>query len=364
MKGVSQLAEPYQFNALLQEMLDKVPDDIDKREGSIIYDTLSPTAFLLAQQTYLLGNMFNLLFADTAEGEWLDRVTSDFGIDREQATFSLRKINTYDESGGAFEVPIGSRFSVNDLTFAITEQTAIGEYKAECEQAGTQGNAYSGAILPVDNINGLSSAVLDAQPLIPARDTETDDSLRERFYSAVRQTPYGGNIADYEQKTLEVDGVGAVEVFNAVSVGAGNVGLVIGDEQENKATEELISKAQELMGVNGDGIAPIGHTVTVKTCIDLPVNVSAQIQVKTGSSFDVIKPIVEQTITDYINDIGFKDDIVYYAKLVADILNCHDAIVDVGAVTMNDAAQNLTLTKTFDSYQVPIVGTITVSEVS
>lgn len=358
------MAEPYQFKNLLDEMLSRVPDDIDKREGSIIYDTLSPTAFLLAQQLYLLGNMFNLLFADTAEGEWLDRVTADFGIDREQATYSLRKLCTYDEAGAAYEVPIGSRFSVNGLTFALTERTAAGEYKAECEQAGAQGNAYSGAILPVDHINGLGSAVLDAQPLIPARDTETDDSLRARFYAAVRQTPYGGNISDYEKKTLEVDGVGAVKVFNAASVGAGSVGIVIGDEQGKKATEELVSKVQELMGVNGDGIAPIGHTVTVKTSTDLPVNVSAQIQVKTGSSFDLIKPIVEQTISGYLENIGFQDDIVFYAKLVAGILNCHDAIVDVGMVTMNGESQNLALIKTFDNYQVPTVGTITVSEVA
>ena len=36
------------------------------------------------------------LFADTATGQWLDRVTNDFGINREPATKALRKITTFD----------------------------------------------------------------------------------------------------------------------------------------------------------------------------------------------------------------------------------------------------------------------------
>ncbi|MBC8586558.1 baseplate J/gp47 family protein [Youxingia wuxianensis] len=358
------MAENYEYNSLLSEMLDLVPDDTDKREGSVIYDTLSPTAFMIAQQNYMLGYMFDLLFADTAEGEWLDRVVNDFGINREQATYALRQINTFDKNDTAIDVPLNSRFAINDVTFKITEKITTGQFKATCEQLGTSGNLYSGTILPVDNINGLANATLITEPLIPARDEETDESLRARFYEAVRQTPYGGNIADYEQKTLAVDGVGAVKVFTAVSQGAGNVGIVIGDEQGNKATAELISKVQTLMGTDGDGIAPIGHTVTVKTSVDLTVNVSAEIKIKTGSSFDVIKPIVESTITNYIENIGFTEETVFYAKLVADILNCHESIIDVGTVTMNGSSSNLILTKTYATYQVPTVGTIAVTEVA
>ena len=358
------LAENYEYESLLSEMLSMVPDTIDKREGSIIYHTLAPVAFLLAQQTYMIAYMTDLLFADTAEGEWLDRVTSDFGIDREQATQAVRQINTFDSAGNAMDVPIGSRFAIQDITLAITEKIADGQFKATCEQAGLQGNAYSGTILPVDNINGLGSAELIAPALIPARDAETDDSLRERFYAATRRQPYGGNIADYEEKTLAIDGVGAVKVFNAVSQGAGNVGIIIGDEQGNRATQTLIDKVQSLMGTNGDGIAPIGHIVTVGTSVDLSVNVIAEIKIRPEASFEVIQPIVAQTITDYIQNIGFTDETVFYAKLIAAILNCSDQIMDVGTVTMNGESENIALNKSYGNYQVPTVGTITVTEVA
>ena len=358
------LAEAYEYEAILQQMLDQVPAGIDKREGSIIYHTLAPVAFALAQQAYMLAYMTDLLFADTAEEEWLDRVTSDFGIDREQATQAVRQINTFDSAGAPFDVPIGSKFRVEDVSFALTEKIDTGQYKAACDQTGLQGNAYSGTILPVDNINSLASAELISPALIPARDEETDDELRARFMDAARRQPYGGNIADYEEKTLEIEGVGAVKVFNAVDMGPGQVGLIIGDEQGNTATQTLIDTVQAAMGANGDGIAPIGHTVTVGTSADLTVNVVAQVRLKTGASFAIVEPVVEQAIADYINGIDFATETVFYAKLVADILNAHESIVDVGAVTINGGGSNLSLIKTFANYQVPVVGTITVSEVT
>lgn len=356
------MAEPYEYETLLKQMLDEVPDDVDKREGSIIYQTLAPTAYLLAQQSFMLAYMTDLLFADTAEEEWLDRVTSDFGIDREPATYAVRQINTFDQSSSPVDVPIGAKFGINDLTFTLTEKIDTGQFKATCDQLGAQGNVYSGTILPIDNINGLGSAVLVLAPLIPAADAETDDALRERFYQYARQSPYGGNIADYEQKTLAIPGVGAANVFTAVDMGAGHVGIIIGDDNGNKATQTLIDEVQALMGTDGNGIAPIGHTVTVATSTDLTVNVAAGIKLKPGASFAVVQPVVESTITEYINGIGFNDTTVFYAKLVAAILNSHESIIDVGTVSMNGASVNLSLTKTFANYQVPVLGTVTVTD--
>ncbi|HWP51048.1 MAG TPA: baseplate J/gp47 family protein, partial [Clostridia bacterium] len=146
------------FNKIVDQMLLRVPDDVDKREGSIIYDALAPTALLLAEQKYMVKHLTSLLFGDTAEGEWLDRVVGDFGLTREAATYATRQIDCTDSGGAAFALAVGARFAINELTFALTEVISNGSYKALCEQAGTQGNCYSGAILPLDNISGLGAA--------------------------------------------------------------------------------------------------------------------------------------------------------------------------------------------------------------
>ncbi len=358
------MAESFEFDAILQAMLSRVPDDIDKREGSIIYDALAPTAYALAGQNFMLGYLTDLLFGDTATGEWLDRVVGDFGLMREAATYATRQIDCTDSADAAFAVPIGARFAIQELTFTVTEEIIPGSYKASCEQAGTQGNCYSGAILPLDNIQRLGAAVLAAEPLIIARDEETDDDLRARFYRSVRQTPFGGNKADYCEKTLAINGVGACVVFGAADgVGAGNVGLMIGDENGNRASETLVNEVQALYGAAGDGLAPIGHTVTVATCADLTVDVAASLVLKSGSGMAVIQPLVEAAITGYIENIAFDAGVVFYAKLVAAILGAHDAILDVDSVTLNGASANIVLEKSFTNYQVPVVGAITVTEV-
>ena len=42
------------YKEILQGMLDKVPGNVDKREGSIIYDALAPCAYFLMQQQFQL----------------------------------------------------------------------------------------------------------------------------------------------------------------------------------------------------------------------------------------------------------------------------------------------------------------------
>lgn len=346
----------------LESMLALVPDTVDKREGSIIYDALAPVAAFLAEQLYMFSYLQNLLFADTSEWEWLDRVVNDFGVNREEATKAIREIDITDGDGDPMQVDPGVRFAIEDVKFAITENIETGRYKAECETAGTIGNRYSGALLPVDNLNGLGSAVLVQAPLIPARDQETDEELRARFYKTVRQSPFGGNIADYERETLAIDGVGAVKVFNATTMGAGHVGLVIGDEQENAASQELIDTVQELYGTNGDGLSPIFHTVHVKTGADLSVDVTAEIKLKPGASFAIVKPYVEAAIQEYINGIGFSEETVYYAKLMSEILSCHESIVDVTSMTIGGGTSNMAIDKEYETFELPVVGTVTVTE--
>lgn len=103
------------FEAILQEMLDLVPADIDKREGSIIYDALAPAAAKLAQMYAELATNINLFFAQTSSGEFLERRTGDYGVTRKPAAKAQRKGLFYDSQNVAFDIPIGSRFSIEGV---------------------------------------------------------------------------------------------------------------------------------------------------------------------------------------------------------------------------------------------------------
>ena len=63
--------EDITYEAILQRMLDRVPDKFDKREGSVIWDTHSPTAIEL-QILYLeLDAILREAYGDTASREFL-----------------------------------------------------------------------------------------------------------------------------------------------------------------------------------------------------------------------------------------------------------------------------------------------------
>ena len=160
----------WRYGDIIKDMLEQVPDKVDKREGSIMYNTLAPSAYFLARQNFMLGFLMGLqLFADTATGQWLDRVTNEFGINREPATKALRKITIFDTKNAPYDVPLGTRFAIDEVTFRLIERIDIGQYKAECEQYGVVGNWPRDTLLPVDNIGGnFGYAKLASDPLIPA----------------------------------------------------------------------------------------------------------------------------------------------------------------------------------------------------
>lgn len=50
----------------------------------------------------------SLVFPDTATGDFLDLSCSAFGLDREPATYSVRKVVCTDSAGEPMAVPVGA----------------------------------------------------------------------------------------------------------------------------------------------------------------------------------------------------------------------------------------------------------------
>lgn len=157
-----------EYEEILNRMLKKIPDSIDKREGSIIYNALAPAALELAQMYFQIENNTDLIFADTAVEKYLDRICEQNGLLRKQATNAIRKGLFYDSNNDYMNVEINTRFSSNSIVYRAVEQIEKGIYKLECETAGTEGNTYTGELIPVQYIEGLAKVEL-ADILIPRR---------------------------------------------------------------------------------------------------------------------------------------------------------------------------------------------------
>lgn len=351
--------ESMTFDALMKRMLDKVPNDIDKREGSIIYDAIAPVAIELVNAYISLDAVLNESFADTQTREFLIRRAAERGIVPFPATKAILK--------GVFtpatlEIPIGTRFSCDNLNYSVVAKIAAGEYRMECETVGTVGNETFGKLIPIEYVDGLETATL-TELLIPAEDDEDTEVLRKRYFDSFNNNAYGGNIADYIEKTNSLNGVGCTKV-TPVWNGGGTVLLTILDSEFNPASEELIADVQEAIDPTQDesglGIAPIGHVVTVKTATTVPINVAAKFLFSDNYTFENTKAQIEQVISDYLLEqrkLWAESDylIIRVLQIEARILANVQGVLDITDTKINGSAENLQLSE----YQVPVLGVVT-----
>jgi len=350
--------ESQSYSSILQRMLDSVPDDVDKRPGSVIYDALAPAAMELASVYSSLDVILGNIFAKTADGEYLEAKVADFGLTRNVASSAVRKGMFYDSSGNPFDIPIGSRFSNGGLNYIVISRLTIGQFEISCETAGAVGNQSFGTLLPLDYIPGLSAASL-ADVLIPGDDEETDDELRARFLQQVSQPSTSGNKADYMKWALDVDGVGGSEVIPLWN-GPGTVKVVIIDSSKQPASIQLIQNVQNYIcpiSQTGDGQAPVGANVTVAAATAVTINVTASIVLDGSRSLSQINSDFDAALVDYISSLAFAaDPSVKSAKVGALLLNVQ-GVQDYSNLVLNGNPGNVMI----GSGAVAVKGTVTLS---
>lgn len=343
------------YEDILQRMLDRVPNSMDKREGSIIFDALAPAAVELQLMYIEFDIILTETFGDTASREYLIRRAAERGVIPYAATNAVLKAVA---TPSTINVAVGSRFSLNELNYIVTEKIADGEYKVMCETTGVIGNSYFGDLIPINYIQGLETIKI-TELLIPGEDEEDTEFIRERYFATFDTKPYGGNKKDYIQKTNALAGVGSTKV-KPVWNGGGTVLLTVLDSEYNKASDTLVQFVQNEIDPTKDGtgvgIAPIGHVVTVQTADEVVVTISTNITFQEGYSFSSQKTAIEEVINAYLLEIRkvWADEtasVVRISQIETRILNL-TGVVDINKTKINGAASNLVL----GEYEIPVLG--------
>lgn len=333
------------YEELLQAMLDRVPSDVDKREGSVIYDALAPCAYFLAQQNFQLDNFIDLVFPDTALGEYLNRAAEAYNVSRKTATNAVRKMTT---SGS---VEIGTRWGINNLVYIVKEEESEIEYQVECETPGVIGNQYSGAMQPISNITGITAELGDI--ITPGADEETDEALRERLYTKIRLPATSGNVYHYQQWALEVSGTGAAKVF-PLADGPGTVTVLVVDS-DKKISSSLPKTVAEYI----ETMRPIGATVTVKSPDSVTINIKASVMRNESKTLDDVKKAYKNAVDTFLQETVFTTYRISYAKLGSLLLDI-PGVEDFEGFLLNEGTGNVVI----GEKQIPVTGTIELTEVS
>lgn len=374
----------YTRKSIQDEMLKQVPDNLDKRQGSIIQTAIGPVAWWLEGAYLVLDQVQKNAYVETAVGQYLDYIAAERNVVRKKATAAVRK--------GIFdtEIPKGSTFkTINGAQSVIFEsgdymETENGNYiyRLTCATPGMIGNAYTGSILPITAIAGLSSATI-GEIVIPGTEEEDDESLRARFFDGFEAASFGGNIASYRSEILSIDGVGAVQVYPAWQ-GGGTVLCSILSSDLKPAESGLVAQVQEIIcppeegesepSANGYGIAPIGAAVTITTATNLTLDIACTIQFAAAlqNGAEIYLSQIKEKIQEYLLSVcktwgsAIKKQkveyevAVYSSRIVASILTIPN-VINVTDVTINGAAGDLILTETAELQEIPSLGTVTIN---
>ncbi|MBW4847937.1 MAG: baseplate J/gp47 family protein [Lachnospiraceae bacterium] len=334
--------EDVTYEVILRRLLNRVPDKLDKREGSIIYTAIAPAAAELAIMYIELDTVLKEAYADTADREYLIRLGKERKI--------TPKAATYAELKGEFnmDIPIGSRFSLDTLYYTAIEKLGEGAYRLRCEVAGSTANSKLGSLVPVDYISGLTKAEL-TELLLPGEAEETDKSLRERILTKLQKPSTGGNRYDYYNWAMECEGVGAAKVFPLAN-GPGTIKVVIADSNRAAAGADLVN----LVTAHIEGIRPIGANVSVVSALEKEINVSAGIKLKNGLNLGTVQNLFEEALTECLQENAFDVSYISLAKIGNLLLNT-SGVEDFSNLLINGSAGNQEL----QDEEIAVPGTIT-----
>lgn len=387
MNVLSEYLQKYTYDYILTEALSKVPDNVDKREGSIIRDALSPCCYEAAKHILYLADIIEQTYIETANGLWLDGRVIEGGVTRDPATYA-KKLGVFKtQLDEPCQISIGQSFSTVGDT--ILNYTAVqvyanedgdvvpGSYIMQCNTVGSVGNSYIGRIVPNDYIEKLASAEITTL-LYPGEEEESDDSLRERFLANLMKTAFGGNIAQYRQWAKEIPGIGGVQVY-PVWAGGGTVKLSIIDTDYNSCSSEFCQTILEKFDPEnsggetglGLGIAPIGHKVTVSTPLPRTINVSGKITLLPGYKLETLMSDIKAALENYLlslreawensDDENNYSVTVYLGRINFAILNVK-GVSSAYELKLNETDTDIKLTETSSLQEIPVLGTVSLDE--
>ncbi|MGM1048660.1 MAG: baseplate J/gp47 family protein [Bacillota bacterium] len=369
---------------IMNRMLDKVPSDIDKSEGSFIWDAQAPVAFMLSEAALWAQELLRRGFASTAASDnpdirsaELDLRAAEHGITRREAAASSGSIlftgkpGTTVPAGTYVATPADEGSGESSVEYVTTlgvtlSDSGTGTAPIKAVTPGKNGNVPAGVIqLMSTSISGVTS-VTNPEPTKSGTDVETDQSLLERFYAKVRSQGTSGNKAQYMQWANEIAGVGGVEVVPLWG-GPGTVGLYLLDTDKRAASKDIVEAVQRHIDPSqdgqGEGVAPAGPVITVMPAKEMEINISVKVQrtLEQPSTLDEIRQLIEEGVRNYLQQIAFnrKDPLVRYTRIAAVLLDI-PIIVDYADLTINGNTEQQNIE--IGLGQVAVLGTVSVSE--
>lgn len=340
------------FEAILERMLNNLPNTIDKREGSVAYDMLAPKAIELAMAYLELSNVIDIGFAATTYGEFLDLKASEAGLTRIPSAKATGLV-VFSSLVDGLEIPTGTVvYTDSGIRFLTDNDTAIFNGTASssvtAEVAGLSGN------VPVNSIINVEIAEVtcnNSSITINGKDTQSDEDLLNAYNAKLRAPVASGNIHHYRQWASEVLGIGDARVIPLWN-GNGTVKILLVGTDKKPVIASKVTEVTDYI----NSVRPIGSTITVESAIAKTITVSADITLAINYTLANVKIEIEREITEYFASASFVDIDIKFSKIGNIILGI-PGVLDYSTLTINNQSSNILLAEN----ETPVLGVVTLT---
>lgn len=335
-----------------QDILDRMPDSLDTREGSFLSDMIGPLAMEIWKDKESRRAMEDMFYVSENSGPYLDKAAVMFGLARKPGAKAQALLTCIGQNGVV--IPAGKVFLAGNLEFIVLEQTIIAEGQAqvlvEAAQAGRQYNVEAGAIgQQYENLAGLTAVI--SQAAAGGIDGETDQALYQRYREALQNPATSGNKAHYRQWALEVDGVGHVAVLPQME-GPGTVGVILADAEGKPVSRQTV----QLCAQHIEQVRPVGAQVIVQSAQGLEIDISAALYLESSAILEQVQQAFLEALSRYFGQSAFSKRQLVYHRIAFMLLDI-PGVIDYRQLTVCGGQQDILIGET----QTAVVGEVELS---
>lgn len=327
---------------IIKRISERLKIEANLLEGGFAQDIIGSISYELANITETeLHRIADKAFVTTAQGEDLDRVGADYGIERRQDAAAIVYLEITGDEFAIINQNVKTIY--NNLVFTVQEYKKINSsgvalVKAKCETLGTIGNVPANTITQfLTDYAGLKT-VNNPEPSYDGFDKEDDVIYRQRILDYLASDSANCNKEQYETWAREVTGVLKAVVKGADDgMGAGNVGVFISAIDAN-VSEELKQAVYDYIAQKQF----INANLIVDSLNYVAIDVVANVILKEGYSDIDVMDEFKIKLKGYLNSV---EKVVSYFKISELLFDCA-GVEDVTDYTLNGFADSVTLLDT------------------
>ncbi len=336
-------------------------DDVNLSESSPLGLFAQLNAWELANTWQVAEDVYHSAFIDSAEGNQLDLLARNLGIDRRPAEPATGYV-TFTGAQNGIKLEEGLLVATQEGTlFQVTEwgwiDNGAGTVPVEAVVPGEAGNVSAATITSIVQAQptGISAAglltVTNVAVTSGGLEAEQDWELRERYKRSV-QFPGQATIGAIESRLLDLDGVrdayvrendtqDNIEIEPTVFLFPKTIYPLVdgGDSQEIGNTIHqtkaggIQSWATDSQGVVVEATDSRGYTHFIGFDRPRRIYVNALIKVDVSDIYEVgdFDEIVT-SVTEYLDGLRINKDVIY--NKILSLAQCHSGVKDVDSVDL------------------------------